>query len=225
MCCSTSSNSVPRRRGHSTLTSHPPRASPSSPSSPFFFKARLVEESLAFFNGNAPNVVVFAAGVGRFGNVAAASISDFDLQFKTNVRGVFLWIRLVVPRMVASGGGQIVSINSVAGVWQLPGEGLYCATKHALRAMMTCLRGEMKAGRTGVKVGSIRPGAIATPWWTEAARGGRVVSDSALPKMLAPAAVADACMAIVNQAPSSDIESILIEPVRGMETIDASEWR
>ena len=62
---------------------------------------RLYEEATAYLGTEAPDVVVANAGVGRFGALEGVSAADYDLSFNTNVRGVFLWLRAVIPAMYA----------------------------------------------------------------------------------------------------------------------------
>lgn len=59
--------------------------------------ARLYSEAMEKLGGI--DVAVLNAGVGRHGNIETISIEDFDLQFNTNVRGVFLWLKHILPHM------------------------------------------------------------------------------------------------------------------------------
>lgn len=59
--------------------------------------ARLYSEAVEKMGGI--DVAVLNAGVGRHGNIDTISVEDFDLVFNTNVRGVFLWLKHIVPLM------------------------------------------------------------------------------------------------------------------------------
>ncbi|KAG0607874.1 hypothetical protein M758_8G061600 [Ceratodon purpureus] len=59
--------------------------------------ARLYSEAVEKLGGI--DVAVLNAGVGRHGNIEDISVEDFDLQFNTNVRGVFLWLKHILPHM------------------------------------------------------------------------------------------------------------------------------
>jgi len=63
--------------------------------------ARLYSQAVESLGGI--DVAVLNAGVGRHGNVEDISVEDFDLQFNTNVRGVFLWLKHILPHMKVSG--------------------------------------------------------------------------------------------------------------------------
>lgn len=62
--------------------------------------ARLYSEAVESLGGI--DVAVLNAGVGRHGNVEDISVEDYDLQFNTNVRGVFLWLKHILPHMKVS---------------------------------------------------------------------------------------------------------------------------
>jgi len=158
------------------------------------------------------DVLIANAGIGRKGPIESVSISDFDNSFNTNVRGVFLFLHYLIPVMKKAASGQIIVISSLMGNRTTSGGALYCATKHAVEGMVGCVRKDL-AG-TGVKVGLINPGAIATPWWDEEERGGGTKPKSKHEKdlMLTPEAVASAVEGLMNQSEISDIERIVIEP-------------
>ena len=63
--------------------------------------ARLYSEAVEKLGGI--DVAVLNAGVGRHGNIEDISVEDFDLQFNTNVRGVFLWLKHILPHMKVLG--------------------------------------------------------------------------------------------------------------------------
>merc|ERR1711920_251912 len=104
------------------------------------------------------------------GIIEDITVESFDEQFATNVRGVFLFIRQVLPGMKKRKRGQIVVTSSVAGLIAIPNASVYVASKWAVEGLVRSVREEVKG--TGVKVGTINPGAVATPWWEEQHRGG-----------------------------------------------------
>lgn len=171
---------------------------------------RLFGEAEAFLGGP-PDVLVANAGTGRFGPLETVSTQDFDLSFSTNVRGVFLWLKACLPTMKSANRGQIVVMSSVMGVRVGPNASTYAATKWALQGMLGCLRQELKG--TMVKCGTVNPGAVATPWWMEKERGGKpeVASPEKLATMLTAEDVATATMSLVDQADTSNIESLVLE--------------
>lgn len=76
----------------------------------------------------------------------------------TNVLGVLQVTRAVLPGMLARRRGDVVMIGSVAGRQVYPGGGVYCATKHAVRALYEALRLEHVG--SGVRFSTIDPGMV-----------------------------------------------------------------
>mmetsp|Transcript_6455 Transcript_6455/g.19140 ORF Transcript_6455/g.19140 Transcript_6455/m.19140 type:complete len:244 (+) Transcript_6455:24-755(+) len=170
----------------------------------------LYGQAVEFF-GQPPDVLVANAGVGRFGPLETITPYDFDLSFRTNVRGVFLWLQAVLPEMKERKSGQIVVMSSVAGLRAGANGGVYSATKFALQGMMTSLRAELKG--TGVKSGTVNPGAVATEWWIDPTRGGKAepASEEKLATMLTAEDVATATMVLIDQAATSNVEMVSLE--------------
>ena len=58
----------------------------------------------------------------------------------TNVKGLLHVDRAVVPLMVARRRGTVIHLGSIAGRQVYPGGNVYCASKHAVRALTDGLR-------------------------------------------------------------------------------------
>jgi len=109
------------------------------------------------------DVLVNNAGIGLFNAIQNISISEWDEQMNTNLRGSFLMTKLVVDSMIKKQSGKIVFINSVAGLNPYPFSSAYVASKYGLRGFSESLREELRVHN--IKVISIHPGAINTPFW------------------------------------------------------------
>lgn len=105
------------------------------------------------------DILVHSAGAISLGLLEDAPIEDLDRQYRTNVRAPYLLTQAVLP-LVKRCRGQIVFINSSAGLTARPAVSQYAATKHALKAIADSLRAEVNA--CGVRVLSIYPGRTAT---------------------------------------------------------------
>ena len=106
-------------------------------------------------------ILIHSAGVVALGLIEQASVSDFDWQYKTNVRAPYALTKLILP-MLKSGMGQVVFINSSAGLTARAKTGQYAATKHALKAIADSLRDEVND--RGIRVMSVYPGRTASPF-------------------------------------------------------------
>ncbi len=95
-----------------------------------------------------------------------------DHILRTNVHGVFLGMKHVLPIMARQRSGSVINIASVAGLAALPGLAGYAASKAGVIALTRA--GAVEYGPVGVRVNAICPGRIDTPMMrgrtTEAAR-------------------------------------------------------
>ena len=96
-----------------------------------------------------------AIGVDRLpqGNPA-----EWSQVIDTNIKGVLHVLHAAVPRMIARKSGDVVLLGSVAGRQVYPGGSIYCATKHALRAIYETMRLDM-AG-SGIRFTTVDPGMV-----------------------------------------------------------------
>ncbi len=124
------------------------------------------------------DVLVYSAGVQRYGTVETTRPETWDEVFAINVRGAYLAARAAVPALRARGGGAIVIVSSVQATASQTGVAAYAASKGALstltRAMALDHAGE------GIRVNSVAPGSVDTPmlrWAAEQLRGARSSDD------------------------------------------------
>lgn len=111
------------------------------------------------------DVLVNNAGITRFvdhGDLEGLTEDDWNDIFSTNVWGTFAATRAVLPMLKRDGGGSIVNISSIAGVYALGSSIPYCASKAAINNMTVTLA---RALAPDVRVNAIAPGFIDTRWW------------------------------------------------------------
>jgi NAD(P)-dependent dehydrogenase (short-subunit alcohol dehydrogenase family) len=106
------------------------------------------------------DMLICCAAVGVYGPIADYSLADWEATFRTNVSGVFLTARALLPSMRERGGGRIIAIGSGAGKQGYANLGAYSASKFALLGFMESLAAEV--GADGIKVATINPGSILT---------------------------------------------------------------
>jgi 3alpha(or 20beta)-hydroxysteroid dehydrogenase len=107
------------------------------------------------------DVLLNNAGILKFSPLAATSLDDYMTVIRVNQVGVFLGMRSVVAPMTRAGGGSIVNVSSVEGMFGGPFLVAYTASKFAVRGMTKVAAVEL--GQFGIRVNSIHPGAIDTP--------------------------------------------------------------
>jgi 3alpha(or 20beta)-hydroxysteroid dehydrogenase len=115
----------------------------------------LVDETVSRFGR--VDVLVSNAAVLLMKPLTATSIEDYDRVFRVNELGTFLGIRSVAPAMTATGGGSIVVISSIDGVYVAPFTGAYAASKFAVRGLAKVAALEL--GSAGIRVNCVCPAA------------------------------------------------------------------
>lgn len=109
--------------------------------------------------GRGVDVLVHAAGSVRLGNIDAVGWNDLDEQYRVNLRAPFLLTKAFLP-MLRETRGQLVFVNSTAGLVAGVDNGLYAATKHALRSITSSIRDHVNPH--GIRVISVFAGRTAT---------------------------------------------------------------
>lgn len=83
---------------------------------------------------------------------------EWDEVIDTNVKALLRVTRAILPHMVKRGAGHVVNLGSTAGHWVYPGGAVYCASKHAVRAITEAMR--MDVHGSGVRVTEVSPGLV-----------------------------------------------------------------
>jgi len=106
------------------------------------------------------DILVHCAGVIYTGAVETASPREFDAQYRANVFAPFCLTQALLPILKAA-PGQIVFVNSSAGLTAPRDVSQFAATQHGLKALADSLRAEVN--QFGIRVLSVHPGRTATP--------------------------------------------------------------
>src|SRR6202012_281618 len=106
------------------------------------------------------DVLVNNAGNGITGPLYAMPVEEAKKQFEVNFFGVVRVSSAVLPGMIERKQGMVINIGSLAGLFGLPYQGLYSASKFAIEGYSESLRMELQY--TGVKVVVITPGYLKT---------------------------------------------------------------
>ena len=156
------------------------------------------------------DLLVHAAGVISVGETGQASIEALDRQYRINGRAAYLLTQMLLPTLKER-RGQVVFINSSAGLVSKAGVGQYAATKHALKAFADSLRQEVNAD--GVRVISVYPGQTASPMQAALyeAAGKPYIPE----RLLRPADVAEVVLFALSMPGSAEITDVAIRSMIG----------
>jgi NAD(P)-dependent dehydrogenase (short-subunit alcohol dehydrogenase family) len=105
-------------------------------------------------------VLVNNAGVLIARPIGELTLEDWDRTMATNLRGLFLMTRAVLPPMRARGRGDIVNVASLSARSGFPGGTAYAASKHAVLGFGRSLMLELR--KEGIRVVTICPGSVDT---------------------------------------------------------------
>lgn len=161
----------------------------------------------------AVDVAVLNAGLAR--NLAPVwenTPDEVDDMVDTNVKGVLHGIRAVVPGMLARGRGHVVGIGSTAGHAVYAGGTVYCATKHALGALMQGLKLDLHG--TPLRVTTVSPGLVETEFSRvrfpgDPDRADAVYADTV---PLTPEDVAEAVVYAATAPPRVNVAEVVVTP-------------
>ena len=105
------------------------------------------------------------AGVSIFGAIRETTLEDQRRLFETNYWGV------VNGSLIASahlrdrpGGGAIINVGSIHSDAPMPIQGVYSASKHAVKGFTNALRMELMRDQAPVTVSLVKPGAVDSPY-------------------------------------------------------------
>ncbi len=101
-----------------------------------------------------------AGGAHGLEPLGEADEEKWRTMYEANVLGTMRMTRALLPRLVESGNGHVVSITSIAGFEAYRGGSGYIAAKHAQRSMLRVLRLELLG--QPVRVTEIAPGMVET---------------------------------------------------------------
>jgi len=171
---------------------------------------RLVDQAVTGFGRL--DVLVSNAGVGRIGPMADLDLDGWSAMIDVNIRGVLHGIAASLPVFRRQGRGHLVTTVSTAGLRIVPTQGVYAATKNAVRTLVEGLRQESTDGvlrTTMVSPGFTRTGfadSIDNPELRQQIR--RNMEEFAIP----PQAVARAIAFAIEQPDDVEIGDITIRP-------------
>ncbi|OMC41958.1 oxidoreductase [Mycobacterium sp. GA-1841] len=109
-------------------------------------------------------------GVGALGLFWDIPVEDHARLVDVNLKGLIYGAHAAIQQFRKQGSGTLINIGSVDSEVPLAYQTSYAATKAAVLSLGRSLSEELRlAGYDGIKVGTIMPWAVDTPWWTHAA--------------------------------------------------------
>ena len=110
--------------------------------------------------GNRVDVLINNAGTGVRSDLDNLNIDDFLAVYNTNVFGLSLLTKEIVPLMKERKGGSIINIGSTASLKGYKGGSIYASSKFAVRALTQCWQAELRP--FNIKVTQVNPSEVTT---------------------------------------------------------------
>ncbi|HVE78366.1 MAG TPA: SDR family oxidoreductase, partial [Gemmatimonadaceae bacterium] len=107
------------------------------------------------------------AGTSIYGRLDEVDMADKRRLFDVNFWGVVNGCRAALPHLQEQ-GGALINIGSVLSDVAIPLQGIYSASKHAVKAYTDTLRMELEAEGAPVVVTLVKPASIDTPFFQHA---------------------------------------------------------
>lgn len=151
-----------------------------------------------------------AAGVDP---VHSGDFDDWDTMIDTNVKGLLTMSRLITPKMMERNSGHVINIGSTAGHEAYPGGVVYCATKHAVKAITEATKKDLHG--TKIRVSMVSPGLVETEFSNVRFKGDDERADSVYEGMEALTAqdIAEIIVFVANRPDHVNILDSIVMPV------------
>ena len=108
------------------------------------------------------DLLVNNAGIAHVGNVVTTTAADLDRIYSVNVKGVYHGLHFGVPKLLASGGGAIVNLASIASKIALADRFAYSMSKGAVLTMTLSVARDFVD--RGIRCNCVCPARVHTPF-------------------------------------------------------------
>jgi short-subunit dehydrogenase len=152
------------------------------------------------------DALIHNAAVIKLGSLTEADPDDLDWHYKVNVKAPVILTTCLLDA-IRQACGQVVFINSAAGLVARKGAAFYAATKHALKAIADSLREELAL--SGVTVLNVFPSRMNTPMQERVLAMEGAPAD--LNKFLKPEKTAETVMQAMERCRRGEISSVTLK--------------
>lgn len=158
------------------------------------------------------DVIFNNAGLMPLSPLASLRIDEWDRMIDVNMKGTLYGIAAALPYMQEQKSGHVINVSSVYGHKVVATGAVYCATKHAVRAISEALRQEVKD--YNIRVTTISPGAVRTELTAHITEPGLAENvQDAVNKIGVPASTMASMVAFaISQPDDVDVSEILFRP-------------
>lgn len=158
------------------------------------------------------DVIFNNAGLMPLSPLESLRIDEWDRMIDVNMKGTLYGIAAALPYMKEQKSGHVINVSSVYGHKVVATGAVYCATKHAVRAISEALRQEVKD--YNIRVTTISPGAVRTELTEHISEPGLAQNvQDVVAKIGVPAStMANMVAFAISQPDDVDVNEILFRP-------------
>lgn len=157
------------------------------------------------------DVMVNNAGVSQLGRIDDLDVEGWEQMIDINLKGVLYGMAAAIPVFRNQKSGHIVNIISTSGIKIVPMQGVYAATKNAIRTIAEAYRQESNGE---VRITGISPGLVKTDFASVIKNQEiKTAIQKGMDQMaISPLAIANAVIYAISQPKDVEIGDIVIRP-------------
>lgn len=159
--------------------------------------------------------VLFAnAGIMPAGKMAEGDHKGWMNMIDINIKGVLNAMYAVIPEFYAQNSGHVIVTSSRAGTTLVPGNAVYCGTKHFVKVMLQSFNSETNQDGKQIRTTTIYPGAIKTELLNTVAENEHKKAVEGFYEQfgLEPEVIANAVLYAISQPDGVDVSDLVIRP-------------
>lgn len=182
---------------------------------PFQMDVQHKDQIDAVFNQISQNIDILLNNAGlalTTDKIQDGNPKNWEIMIDTNVKGLLYVTRSALPSMVKRNKGHIINIGSVAGHGYYMTGNVYCATKHAVKAITHSLRLDLMG--TAIRVSEVDPGLVETEFsevrWNDKQRAKQLYQGF---QPLSADDIAEAVLYCASRPPHVNVAQMHVYPV------------
>nr|WP_068890900.1 SDR family oxidoreductase [Pedobacter panaciterrae] len=157
------------------------------------------------------DVIINNAGVSELSRIDELDIEGWEKMIDINLKGVLYGMAAAIPHFKQQKSGHIVNIISTSGIKIVPTQGVYAATKNAVRTLSEAFRQESDGS---IRITGISPGVVKTDLADH--MKDQQMKAAIIENMdrfaISPYAIANAVIYAISQPPEVEVGDIVIRP-------------
>ncbi|MCL4150160.1 UNVERIFIED_CONTAM: hypothetical protein GTU68_052858 [Idotea baltica] len=147
------------------------------------------------------DVIVNNAGISELGRMDELDVEGWNKMIDVNLKGVLYGMAAAIPVFKRQNSGHIINIISTSGIKIVPMQGVYAATKNAVRTIAEAFRQESDGA---IRITGISPGFVKTGLVDE-------MKNQEMKKII-PESIANAVIYAISQPKNVEVGDIIIRP-------------